>query len=149
MRFMVAFASPKRSAKTVEVAANHAKALGAELFLLRVVPDPKKVGVIAQLIASDRPAEKGQLQVDQVVERLRSEGVDASGAVAMGEVADTIIQEAKERQIDLLFLGTSEVSPGWFFQWETDKVAEYIVHRCPINVCLVRSKHDPNVDLDS
>ncbi len=60
MKFMVAFSSPKRSARTVETAAAHAKALDAELILLRVIPDPNKVGVVAQLIATDRPVEKAR-----------------------------------------------------------------------------------------
>jgi len=47
MKFVVAFSSPKRSAMTVERAAAHAKAMNAEVVLLRIVPDPEKVGVTA------------------------------------------------------------------------------------------------------
>ncbi len=44
MKFAVAFSSPKRSAKTIEIAAAQAKAVNAELVLLRIIPDPEKSG---------------------------------------------------------------------------------------------------------
>ena len=66
MRFAVAFSSPKRSAKTIEIAAAQAKAVNAELVLLRIIPDPEKVGVVAQLISSDRPQDKARMQIDEL-----------------------------------------------------------------------------------
>jgi hypothetical protein len=79
MKFVVAFSSPKRSEKTVRLAAAKAKALDAELVLLRILPDPGKVGVVAQLISTDRPMNKVKAQIDKIVEQLKSEGIKASG----------------------------------------------------------------------
>lgn len=138
MKFMVAFSSPKRSARTVEVAAQHAKALGAELILLRVIPDPHKVGVVAELIATDRPVEKAQEQVDQVVAQLKGEGVSASGLVRLGEVAPGIVKVAQELAVDLVFVGTTNIGKKPFFLMEKDPIVHYLVDRCPIALCLIR-----------
>src|SRR5579883_714588 len=140
MKFMVAFSSPKRSARTVEVAAQHAKSLGAELILLRVIPDPEKVGVVAQLIASDRPVEKAQAQIDQAVQALKDQGINAQGLVRVGEVSPGIIKEAQEQSIDILFVGTTDMQKKPFFMMAKDPIVHYLVDHCPISLCLVR--HD-------
>jgi nucleotide-binding universal stress UspA family protein len=144
MKFMVAFSSPKRSAKTVEVAAQHARALNAELILLRVIPDPDKVGVVAQLIASERPTEKAQEQIEQVVAELKQQGLNASGLVKVGEVAPGIIQTAQEMNIDLLFVGTAKTETRPFFLMDKDPIAHYLVDHCPLPLCLIR--HDEPVN---
>lgn len=140
MRFMVAFSSPKRSAKTVEVAAQHAKALGAEVILLRMIPDPEKVGVVAQLIATERPGEKAQEQVDTVAAALREQGVNATGLVKIGEVAQGIVKSAIDLAVDMLFVGTRNVEKKPFFLMERDPIVHYLVDHCPLPICLVR--HD-------
>ncbi len=140
MKFMVAFSSPKRSAKTVEVAAQHAKALGAEVFLLRMVPDPEKVGVVAQLIATGRPEEKARQQVEEAAANLKALGIDARGMVKVGEVSRGIIQVALEEDVDLLFVGTRNVAKRPTFLMERDPIVHYLVAHCPIPLLLVR--HD-------
>lgn len=142
MKFVVAFSSPKRSARTVNAAARHAKALGAEVVLVRVIPDPEKVGVVAQLISSDRPVDKAKQQIDLVVSELQAQGLNASGIVKVGEVAAGICKAAEELQADLLFVGTMSMkSPGLFFM-QKDPIVHYLVDRCPVSLCLVR--HDPS-----
>lgn len=96
MIYAVAFSSPKRSAKTVEMAAAQANSAGAEVVLLRIIPDPQKVGVIAQLISSDRPQDKAQEQINACVEELKAKGIKASGIVKVGEVAKGIVETAME-----------------------------------------------------
>ncbi len=140
MKFVVAFSSPKRSAKTVDLAARHARALGAEVVLIRVVPDPEKVGVVAQLISTDRPMDKAKAQVDEVVARLKNSGLEASGIVRVGEVAKGICDIAQEISADLLFLGTTEVHKGrgsLFFK--KDPIVHYLVDNCPVALYLVRT----------
>ncbi len=135
---MVAFSSPKRSARTVEVAAKHAKALHAEIILMRVIPDPEKVGVVAQLIATDRPVDKAESQVKQVADGLRNEGISARGVVKIGEVAPGILKAALDEQVDMLFVGTTGIEQTPFFLMQKDPIVHYLVDRCPISLCLVR-----------
>jgi nucleotide-binding universal stress UspA family protein len=140
MKFVVAFSSPKRSAKTVEKAAQHAKAMDAELVLLRIIPDPEKVGVVAQLISTDRPIDKAQLQIDEVVAKLREQGVNASGLVRVGQVAKSIVKIASdELKADLLFVGTANVGKS-FFLMERDPIVSYLVANSPVSLYLVRQE---------
>jgi nucleotide-binding universal stress UspA family protein len=147
MKFVVAFSSPKRSAKTVDKAAQHAKALGAEVVLLRIIPDPEKVGVVAQLISTDKPIDKAQQQIDEVVARLKSEGIEASGLVRVGEVTKSILKIAvDELKADMLFVGTANVGGKSFFLLEKDPIVHYLVDNCPLTLVLVR--HEVGVSLD-
>jgi nucleotide-binding universal stress UspA family protein len=149
MKFMVAFSSPKRSARTVETAAQHAKALNAELILMRVIPDPEKVGVVAQLIATDRPVEKAREQVETVAAQLKEQGINASGLVNVGEVAPGIVQAAVELGVDLLFVGTTGTAQAkTFFLMERDPIVHYLVDKSPISLVLVRGEPagDPEQD---
>lgn len=138
MKFVVAFSSPKRSEKTVRLAAAKAKALDAELVLLRILPDPGKVGVVAQLISTDRPMNKVKAQIDKIVEQLKSEGIKASGVIKVGEVAKGIVATVKELQADLLFVGTSPIGQRHFFAIGTDPIARYLFNHCPTSICFVR-----------
>ena len=140
MKFVVAFSSPKRSSKTVDTAAKHAKALGAELVLLRVVPDPEKVGVVAQLISTDRPLDKAKSQVDEVVARLKRQGVDATGIVKVGEVAKSIAETTKQLNADMLFIGTTDVvkHPSNFL-FKRDPIVHYLVDHCGASLVLIRT----------
>jgi nucleotide-binding universal stress UspA family protein len=144
MIYAVAFSSPKRSAKTVEMAAAQASAAGAEVVLLRIIPDPQKVGVIAQLISSDRPQDKAQEQINACVEELQAKGIKASGIVKVGEVAKGIVDTALELKAEMLFVGTTNIGGGKFFLMKKDPIVHYLVDHCPITLCLVR--HDSTAE---
>jgi nucleotide-binding universal stress UspA family protein len=151
MRFVVAFSSPKRSARTVEAAARHAKALGAEVVLVRMVPDPEKVGVVAQLISSDRPVDKAKSQVEGVVEKLKEQGINATGEVRVGEVAMGIVKAAVDLKADLLFVGTTTIgaqSPTFFFM-KKDPIVHYLVDHSPISLVLIRHDVIPDSELEN
>jgi nucleotide-binding universal stress UspA family protein len=151
VRFVVAFSSPKRSARTVEAAARHAKALGAEVILVRMVPDPNKVGVVAQLISSDRPVDKAKSQIDDVVAKLKEQGINATGEVRVGEVAMGIVRAAVELKADLLFVGTTTIgaqSPT-FFLMKKDPIVHYLVDHSPISLVLIRHDVIPDSELES
>jgi nucleotide-binding universal stress UspA family protein len=146
MKFMVAFSSPKRSARTVEAASQYAKALNAELILLRVIPDPEKVGVVAQLIATDRPVETAQQQIDSVSAKLREDGLNVTGLVKVGEVAPGIIKAAQDLAVDMIFVGTTNVERKPFFLMERDPIVHYLVDHSPISLVLIR--YEPLIDAD-
>jgi nucleotide-binding universal stress UspA family protein len=141
MKFLVAFSSPKRSAKTVELAAQYAKAVSAEIVLLRVIPDPRDVGVVAQLIATDRPADKARLHLAKGVEELESLGVKASSELRIGQVARTILATAVELGVDMIFVGT--VRGGTSFSvTPRDPVVNYLVENSPISLCIIKRDAD-------
>ncbi len=139
MKFMVAFSSPKRSAAVVTVAARHAQATGSELILFRVLPDAERVGIVAQLIATERPQEKAAKQIDLVVGKLKEKGINARGDLRLGEVASGICKAAVELGADMLFIGTTNLHPLPRFYMTRDPIVQYLVDNCPVSLCLVRA----------
>ena len=144
MKIAVAFSSPKRAARTIDLAAKQALATDSELILLRIIPDPEKVGVVAQLISSGRPQDKAQDQINQSVKDLQARGIKASGIVKVGEVAKSIIKCAIEEKADILYVGTTNVGGKHFFMMKKDPIVHYLVDHCPITLCLVR--HDSQTE---
>lgn len=138
MKFMVAFSSPKRSTPLINAAALMARECQAELILLRVLPDAEKVGVVAQLIATDRPKETAHRQVDQVVAKLKEKGINARGEVRTGEVGPGLVQAACELEVNLLFVGTLNLHTKPKFYMARDPIVHYLVDNCPISLCLIR-----------
>jgi nucleotide-binding universal stress UspA family protein len=139
MKYVVAFSSPKRSSPVLTVAAKQAIATNAELIILRVLPDAEKVGVIAQLIATDRPQETAKKQIEYVVNKLTEKGINARGELRIGEVAPSISKYAVELGADILFIGTANLHPRPRFYMARDPIVHYLVDNCPITLCLVRA----------
>lgn len=138
--------------RILSVAGRHAKGLAAEIILLRVIPDPAKVGVIAQLISTDRPHEKASEHIGIMIEQLKGMGVSASGEVRVGAVAETIMSYARQEKVDLLFIGASDPKDKNFFLMKTDPVVSYLVDNSEISLYIVKgvpldSYSDPE-DLD-
>ncbi len=147
MKLVVAFTSPKRSAKVLAMASKQALALNAELVLLRIMPDPEKVGVIAQLVASDRPNLKANKLVDRVVADLKSKGINASGEIRMGEVAKDLLKVSREIGADLIFLGTIDPKKRKLFQ-NLNPIVSYLINTSEIPLCIVPGEEDDPSDTD-
>lgn len=141
MRFLVTFISPKRSARTLQVASEHARATGAEIIVLKVVPDAHKVGVIAELIATDRPVQKATEQVTAVTTALTARGIASRGVVRVDEVAEGIVRSALEWQADAVYVGTFW-SPQHYAFIE-DPIVRHVLDHCAANVVLVRQYEMP------
>jgi nucleotide-binding universal stress UspA family protein len=146
MKIMVAFASPKRSAKVVEAAAKHAVRDDAELVLVRVMPDPEKLGVVAQLVTTQRPQDKAQAQIDQVVANLLQQGVKATGVVKIGAVSKTLCDTAKELNADMLYVGSTTAKAKAFYLTVQDPIVHYLLDNCPVSLCIIR--HDVPKDTE-
>ena len=149
MKYMVAVTSPKKSENVIDIAAAHAQGMGAELVVLRVLPDPKKVGVVAQLISSDRPQEKASEHVDMIVNRLKERGIECSGEIRTGPVAKGIVRAAEEHDVDMLFAGACHPDDRGFILGQTDPIMKYLVDNLPMSLCVVRTTSSEDEESDS
>jgi nucleotide-binding universal stress UspA family protein len=138
-KIMVAYTSPKRSRKVISVAKEHALASNAEIILVRVMADPSKVGVIAELISSDEPAAKAQGQMDAMVQELLDSGLKARGLLKIGSVGETLVSTAIEEKVDMVYLGAAKANPGVFCFFKDDPIMHYLVDNCPTSLCIIRS----------
>lgn len=147
MKLVVAFTSPKRSAKVLAMAEKQARALNAEVVLLRIMPDPEKVGVVAQLVASERPNLKANKLVDRVIADLKSRGINASGEIRTGEVAKDLLSVSRELGADLIYLGTIDPKRRTFFQ-KLNPIVSYLINNSEIPLCIVPGEVEDLSDSD-
>ncbi|MFA9392002.1 MAG: universal stress protein [Prolixibacteraceae bacterium] len=97
----------------VQKAQDLARKYGAKLWLLHVIaPLPEYIGfdVSFQFAHSgyDEVRKSQKVRLDQYVEKVKKEGVDAEGIVMEGVATSVIIDESKELEVDLIICGHHE-----------------------------------------
>jgi nucleotide-binding universal stress UspA family protein len=125
--------------------ATHAQ---AELLLFHaVIPPVKYAPDLAPFrrsptaIAVPPPGPQQALdQLQAVVERWRPEGIAVLPAVASGEPAQQIIDEAARQHVDLIVLATHGYSG--LRRWALGSVADKLLHATDIPLLLVRGRRD-------
>jgi nucleotide-binding universal stress UspA family protein len=123
--------SPLGEAK-LPVAEDQARAFDAELILLHVLP-PEALDPSGAVSPEEAHA---RTYLDTVAARMRAEGVTAYGLVRAGPAAQTIVDEARERAVDLIVLGANVRST--LPRAVLGSVADEVVRNAPCPVLLVR-----------
>ena len=123
--------SPLGEAK-LPVAMAQARAFGAELILLHVLPEE----ALDPTGAVSNEEARARTYLDTVAARMHAEGVTAYGIVRAGQPAATIVDEARERAADLIVLGANVRThlPRAFL----GSVADDVIRNAPCPVLLVR-----------
>ncbi len=137
---MVAFANREESQKTLALAIQLAAATQAHITVVKVLANPQSVGVVAELIATDEPFIMANDEVQSAVEELMREDIAVSSVVRTAdEVGKGIVATAIELGVDMVFLGTRDISKPSDWLMENDPIAHYVVNHCPANIVLVRN----------
>ena len=123
--------SPLGEAK-LPVAMAQARAFGAELLLLHVVP-PEALDPTGAVSPEEARA---RTYLDTVAAGMHAQGITAYSAVRAGQAAATIVDEARERGVDLIVLGANVRTnlPRAFL----GSVADDVIRNAPCPVLLVR-----------
>ena len=114
------------------VAEEQARAFGASLILLHILPERAASGDGGPTVEESR----ARAYLGAIALRMRSEGIVAEPLVRFGPVAATVVEVAREHQADLIVIGSnvrgglSRLFPG--------AIADEIVHNAPCPVLLVR-----------
>jgi nucleotide-binding universal stress UspA family protein len=130
--------SPLGEAK-LPVAMDQARAFGAELILLHVLPP----GVLERDSSVSPEEASARAYIDSVLSRLHAEGVRARSVLCVGSPAETILDQAREQHVDLIVLG-SNVRPR-FPRLMLGSVADEVVQNAPCPVLLVRPRMEAGV----
>src|SRR5436190_5287900 len=114
------------------VAEEQARAIGAHLILLHVLPE-RAAGYDGSVTPEESRA---RAYLDSIVLRLRGEGIDALPLVRFGPVAPTVVEVAREHQVGLIIIGSNV--RGGLARLFPGAIADEIVHNAPCPVLLVR-----------
>lgn len=120
-----------------------AAALSARIWLVHVAPpDPAFVGyeagpkTVRGQVAEEHHARHRELQ--QLAERLRTQGIEATALLVQGATVESLIAEAGRLKADLIVLGSH--GHGAVHDLLVGSVSEGVVRKSPVPVLLVPAR---------
>lgn len=138
-RIVLGYNEPDTAGPALERAAQMARAFGAELIVTSVAPVMINIGRSAGPIdPTDPPAEHIE-ELKHARSYLEGEGIQADYVPGLGHPAQTIAELAKERDADLIVLGTHE--PNLIERLFGQSVSEGVAHRVHCDVLIVHPGH--------
>ena len=134
-RIVLAYDETDAAKRALERAAELVKAFGSELIVTSVAPILVNIGRSA---GPGDPADPPSAHVDELNHAktyLEGQGVQAEYVPAMGHPAQTIAELAKERDADLIVMGTRE--PSLLARLFGQSVSESVAHQVHCDVLIV------------
>src|SRR5579862_2247952 len=134
-RIVLAYDESDAAKRALQSAAQLTKAFGSELIVTSVAPVLVNIGRSA---GPGDPADPLSAHVDELNHAksyLEGEGVQADYVPAMGHPAQTIAELAKQRDADLIVLGTRE--PSLIARLFGQSVSDQVAHQVHCDVLIV------------
>lgn len=135
-KLLVPVDGSKSSDKAVNYACSIAKKFDSKIVLLCVVPPPIILGVEAGIIDYRPLEESGHNVLKNTIKIVESFGLEASNRLETGQVADTIINIAKEESTDLIVIGSRGLSGAKRFL--LGSISNSVSHHAECPVLIVR-----------
>lgn len=139
MNILICIDLSESTALVMQYAHELVKFSSAKVWVLFVAdPEPDFVGLdvgpqsVRDSLAKQLHSEHCKIQ--EIADRLRKDGVDATALMAQGTTAETIIKEASKIKSDIIVVGSH--GKGVASQLLVGSVSEQIIHKaeCPILV---------------
>jgi nucleotide-binding universal stress UspA family protein len=117
--------------------------VGAELFIVAVIPPPMEfaggeVGIYDS-VAEESDRRQYREILDEGLKRLAQSGRSANGEVLMGDAVDEITRHATKVGADLIVVGHRHVD-GWAARWWRGSVSKSLVEHAGCSVLVVVSR---------
>lgn len=126
-----------------------ASGLGATLWLLHVAaPNPDFVGyetgpdTVRDAIAHQLRVQR--VQLEEMAETLRRDGLEVTALLVQGPTADTILREADKIGADIILMGTR--AHGKLHEWLVGSTSKGVLHKatCPVLLIPPRAENSEN-----
>ncbi|HEX5691150.1 MAG TPA: universal stress protein, partial [Roseiflexaceae bacterium] len=144
-RILVPLDGSELARRALPLAAELATRTGAEMLLLSVATPPIMVApeMITSVPLYDVTLEARQtqlrLELDKLADRLTREQLRVTRLVSPGTAAETIVDTAKERNVDLIVMATHGLSG--IRRWALGSVADKVLHATTTPLLLVRASY--------
>ncbi|MBS7649869.1 MAG: universal stress protein [Candidatus Bathyarchaeia archaeon] len=135
-KLLVPVDGSESSNMAVKYACEIAHKFGSEITLLCVIPPPIVLGVEAGVIDYRPLEESGRTVIEKAKRMVESAGLSASTRLETGQVADIIVNIAKEEKTDLIIIGSRGLSGVKRFL--LGSVSNRVSHHAPCPVLIVR-----------
>lgn len=129
---------PKIWEKALETAVTLARTYGARLRLMTVLPD-YGMPVVGQFFPPDHSEKlraKAREELRAIARRAVPEGIAVDVTVSQGSIWREIVREAKEREVDLIVMGSHRPGVG---DYVLGANATRVAQRASASVMIVRS----------
>lgn len=122
--------------EAVALACDIARITKGQVFVVHVIEVKRNLPLTAEV----EPAETaGDETLSQAEEIARKQGFDVEGAILHArDASPAIVDEAIERNVDLIILGTDYQQP--FGEYQIGSVAQYVLKNAPCEIWLTRHK---------
>jgi nucleotide-binding universal stress UspA family protein len=138
-KIVLGYDESEAAKRALERAAAIAKGFGSELIVASVAPVVHSVGRTAGPIDITDPPAAHVEELKHAKTYLEGEGLKADLIPALGDPAETIAEVAKERDADLIVLGTHE--PSVIGRLFGQSVTEQVAHKVQCDVLIVHPGH--------
>ena len=141
------------ASRAQELAAELAERFQAQIVLLHGTPLPTGMSASSLIHAGDAPGaipvdelatRAALVQLDRRAEALRARGLAVSTVALVGAIAETILEEARSRPVDVIVMGTH--GRCGLAHWLLGSVAETVVRQALVPVVTVRDPVNRPVD---
>ena len=138
-KIVLGYDESEAAKRALERAAAIAKAFGSELIVASVAPVMHSIGRSAGPIDPTDPPEAHIEELKHAKAYLDGEGLQADLVPALGDPGVTLAEVAKERDADLIVVGTHE--PSVIGRLFGQSVTEQVVHKVHCDVLIVHPDH--------
>jgi nucleotide-binding universal stress UspA family protein len=134
-KIVVGYDDTEPSKRALERAGELAKAFSAELVVTSVTPVVASIGRSAGAIDSTDPPEKHEQELASARAYLEGQGISAVLQPAIGEVAEAIVDVAREQGADLIVVGSRD--HGALQRLLHHSISTAVAHKAACDVLIV------------
>ncbi|PVU77593.1 universal stress protein UspA [Sulfolobus islandicus] len=111
-RILVGYDGSENAERALDFAIELASKFSARLFIVEVIDLTLfyNSGVLPPLEATKSLEEKAKKDVKKAIEKAKSKGVDTEGITLEGDPAHSILEFAKDNQVDVIVIGSRGLS---------------------------------------
>jgi nucleotide-binding universal stress UspA family protein len=133
---LVAFDASPSAQKALEFAAELARLLAAELYVLAVVRPPEPADDVETEAVIENAKEYFENQFAGLSGKMKAAGVKAEFEIVVGHPAEQIVHQAEAHAIDHIIMGHR--GHTLFRRWLLGSVSKQVIDHAPCTVTVVR-----------